>query len=68
MKKLNIRLTDDLYDNYKSKAERTGVPMSSLILLDLQTMKDQQEAMSLIGKMVNALDDGKLKEQESRKE
>lgn len=33
--RVNIKVTKDVYDFYKSKSERTGVPMSTLMYLEL---------------------------------
>lgn len=43
MVRVNIRITKELYDYYKQLSERNGVPMSTLMMMDLEKQREKSK-------------------------
>jgi len=48
MIRFGMRLTDELYQVYKEKSEKSGIPMSMLVLMDLETINESRQAQKTL--------------------
>jgi hypothetical protein len=55
MKRVNIRVSPEVHDWFRIRSEKTGVPMSSLMFLALETHIQQQQMLPYIPDMVQEL-------------
>ena len=46
-----VNFPPELHEYYKSESERIGVSMSALIVMDLQNMREQKEAIKRMGQL-----------------
>ena len=66
MKRFGMKLTPELHGYYKEKSERIGVPMTTLVLLDLEKLSEQRQTQNMMAvmeaaiKMINAGDGAKI--------
>lgn len=62
--RVNIKLPKAMHDYYKEKSERTGVPMSSLMYLDLEKVQEQDKAINAMGNVETLMELIKKQEQD----
>lgn len=56
--RINIKMPKKMHERYKAKSERTGVPMTSLMYLDLEKIHEQEDSiktMSNIEELAKAI-------------
>jgi post-segregation antitoxin (ccd killing protein) len=56
MRRINVKVSDEVYQWFKARSERTGVAMSSLMFLTLEQAIREQEAMRGFPAFVQALE------------
>jgi len=44
-----INFPPELHEYYKAQSEKVGISMSALVVMDLQTIKEQKEALKRMG-------------------
>jgi len=64
--RVNIKLPKAMHDHYKEKSDRTGVPMSSLMYLDLEKVLDQDRAIDAMSSVDKLIEMVKKQEQEKK--
>lgn len=47
LKRVNLRMSPDIYDVYKSRADSLGVPLSAVIVMALAEYNDMKTAISI---------------------
>jgi len=55
LKRFNLRMSHDLWDYYKEKADSMGVPVSNYIVMALSEYKNQRESIDVMSNVMNAL-------------
>ncbi|MCY7488140.1 hypothetical protein [Paenibacillus alvei] len=55
MTRVNIRITKELHQMYKSESEKTGISMSILMFKDLEQMRQQRFVVEMLPQMMSAL-------------
>ena len=54
LKRFNLRMSHDLWDYYKEKADSMGVPVSNYIVMALSEYKNQRESIDVMSNVMNA--------------
>lgn len=67
IKRLNIRISDELHDYFAERSEKTGVSMSSLIALALEEHKMQRETIQGMPNLIDMVNKVERLEKEVKK-
>lgn len=59
MRRINIKISDEVYQWFKARSDRTGVPMSALMFLTLEQSIREQEAMRGLPDFFRAIQEGR---------
>lgn len=63
LKRVNLRMSEELYDFFKGKADAMGVPYSNLIVTALAEYKAQKEGMDVMSSIVHLFNQQGFSEQ-----
>lgn len=67
MRRVNIKVSADVHEYFKSRAERTGVPMSSLMYLALEQAIEERELMRGLPSFVGAVQQAQLEAERAKR-
>jgi hypothetical protein len=64
LRRVNLRMSYELYEHYKSEADAMGVPVSNLIVMALSEFKKQRESLNTMSQLAQLIQIQQLQQME----